>query len=185
MDQYLVRLSKTISRALRHAPEEYGLTLDKEGWVAVADLLRALHSHNRWSRVSEDDLAAIMAQSDKQRFEIRDDRIRAYYGHSILERVERETTVPPEILYHGTTAQAAAAIRVEGLKPMKRQHVHLSADQQTARIVALRRTGQPVILRVAAGEAHQKGIKFYLGNESIWLADTIPAQFIDDQSHHS
>jgi putative RNA 2'-phosphotransferase len=28
-----VKLSKAVSQALRHAPEEYGLSLDEEGWV--------------------------------------------------------------------------------------------------------------------------------------------------------
>ena len=28
-------LSKEISYALRHAPQEYGLTLDEQGWVLV------------------------------------------------------------------------------------------------------------------------------------------------------
>src|SRR5579883_1696013 len=37
-------LSKTISYALRHDPGAYGLQLDQEGWVRVADLLQALRS---------------------------------------------------------------------------------------------------------------------------------------------
>ena len=38
MHHDLIQLSKTISHALRHAPEQYGLTLDSEGWVATQDL---------------------------------------------------------------------------------------------------------------------------------------------------
>jgi putative RNA 2'-phosphotransferase len=49
---------------------------------------------------------------------------------------------------------------------------------ETARQVALRRTPHPVILQIAALQAHQQGIKFYLGNDMIWLADHIPPQFI-------
>jgi putative RNA 2'-phosphotransferase len=37
-----VALSKTISHALRHAPDQYGLELDEAGWVDVAELTRAL-----------------------------------------------------------------------------------------------------------------------------------------------
>ena len=83
MNDYLVRLSKTIAHALRHKPEDYGLTLDAEGWVAVDDLLAALQKRFGARRaVSRADIETIMTESEKQRFEIRDSRIRAFYGHS-------------------------------------------------------------------------------------------------------
>lgn len=179
MDENLIRLSKTISHALRHKPEDYGLVLDAEGWVPVEELLTALRKRRgSWRHVGVADLERINAESEKQRFEMRAGKIRAFYGHSTVEKIERQPIVPPATLYHGTTAQAAAAIRREGLKSMKRQYVHLSTDEKTARVVALRRTGQPVILRVAALRAHEQGINFYQGNEDIWLADPIPPEFI-------
>ncbi|HEX7733400.1 MAG TPA: RNA 2'-phosphotransferase [Ktedonobacteraceae bacterium] len=179
MDEHLIRLSKTISHALRHKPGDYGLVLDAEGWVAVDDLLAALRRRLGSRRsIGLAEIETIMAESEKQRFELRDDKIRAFYGHSTPTTIEREPVTPPALLYHGTTQEAAQAILREGLKSMKRQHVHLSTDLKTARIVGLRRTGKPVILRIAALEAHQHGIKFYPGNEDIWLADPIPPAFI-------
>lgn len=181
MDEYYIRLSKTISHALRHKPEEYCLQLDAEGWVTVDKLLDALRRRrSAWRQVSVTDIEHIIAESEKQRFEMHTGRIRAYYGHSTSEKIDKQPVIPPEFLYHGTTRQSAEAIRREGLKPMNRQYVHLSTDEQTARIVARRRTNQPVILRVAALTAHQQGICFYLGNENIWLADPIPPAFIQD-----
>ncbi len=179
MREDLVRLSRTISHALRHKPEQYGLTLDDEGWVAVRDLLAALAARRReWQRLSEDDLRAMMAQSDKQRFELRDGCIRAFYGHSVPQKVERVAAVPPPTLFHGTTPQAAAAIRADGLRPMKRQYVHLSADEATALQVGRRRTASPVLLTIDAESAHQHGVAFYPGNDMVWLADAIPPEFI-------
>ncbi len=180
MNENLIRLSKTISHALRHQPEAYGLQLDPEGWVMVDDLLAALRQRrNAWHNVSLVDITTIMAESAKQRFELYGGKIRAFYGHSVPEKVEKQPTTPPATLYHGTTTQAAVTIHREGLKPMGRQYVHLSTDEKTARLVALRRTGQPVILCIAALQAHeQEGINFYLGNEDIWLADSIPSEFI-------
>jgi putative RNA 2'-phosphotransferase len=179
MNEHLIRLSKTIAYALRHKPEDYGLVLDAEGWVAVDDLLAALRRRPGSQRmISLAEIETIMAESEKQRFELRDGKIRAFYGHSTPAKIEREPVEPPAILYHGTTQEAAQAILREGLRSMKRQHVHLSTDQKTARLVGLRRTSRPIILRIAALEAHQQGIKFYLGNEDIWLADPIPPAFI-------
>jgi len=179
MDRNLVRLSKTISHALRHKPEEYGLKLDAEGWVEIEDLLTALRKRSSaWQYIALSDIETIMAESEKQRFELHAGRIRAFYGHSTDEKIEREPVVPPDELYHGTTAQAAAAIGKEGLKSMRRQYVHLSADVKTARSVALRHTGQPVILRIDAHKAYEQGIHFYHGNEEVWLTDSIPPEFI-------
>lgn len=46
MDNNNVKLSKTISYALRHRPEEFGLKLDSGGWVNISDLISALKSHS-------------------------------------------------------------------------------------------------------------------------------------------
>lgn len=179
MTEDMTRLSKTMSHALRHAPQLYHLQLDEQGWVPVEALLEALRRHRRqWANLQEADLHAVMANADKQRFEIRDGKIRAIYGHSVRDKIARMPITPPAILYHGTTPQAAASIRAQGLKPMRRQYVHLSADEATAILVARRRTNRPVILRIAALEAHQHGIAFYLGNDQVWLADFVPPQYI-------
>ncbi len=178
MEQKLIQLSRTLAYALRHDPASFGIALDEEGWVPVQDLLVALRRRSAWRNVQGEDLAAVIAQSDKKRYEMQDGKIRAYYGHSLAQKVKREATVPPAILFHGTTKQAAGAIKLEGLKSMNRQYVHLSADRETAWQVALRRTHKPVILEVSALQAHQHGIKFYLGSDMIWLADYIPSEYI-------
>lgn len=173
------RLSKTMSHALRHAPERYGLTLDAAGWVSVADLLAALRARRReWRTLTEDDLKTMMAQSNKQRYELADGKIRAYYGHSLATPIEHPPAEPPPVLYHGTAPAAAEIILKEGLKSMNRQKVHLSTDQATARLVGGRHAPDPVILEVQAAAAHAAGIAFYLGNEDVWLADDIPAEFV-------
>ncbi len=170
----LKRLSKTMAYALRHHPEEFNLRLDGEGWVWQEELLAALRQRrSEWRQLSMDDLAAVIAQSDKKRYEIR-----AYYGHSLAQKIVREAAIPPAILFHGTTPDAARQIKVQGLRPMNRQYIHLSEDEETARQVALRRTNRPVILEIRALEAHQQHISFYLGNEKVWLADPIPPAFI-------
>jgi len=116
--------------------------------------------------------------SAKQRHELRGGRIRAIYGHSTNGRIEKPAKQPPEMLYHGTDTLAACQILMEGLKPMARQYVHLSADEETARAVGMRKDPHPSILVIRAGEAWRSGVAFYEGNESTWLADHIPPAFI-------
>ncbi len=68
----------------------------------------------------------------------------------------------------------------EGLKPMGRQYVHLSADQATAKEVGVRKSSHPVILVIHAANANQEGCLFYEGNEKVWLADYVPGSVITD-----
>ena len=174
-----VQLSKTISHALRHAPWLYELELDEEGWTPVAALLIGLRNHRpSWRDMTEADLRAMMARPGKQRFELREGHIRALYGHSSNIPIEKVPMVPPPRLYHGTSPRTATIISREGLKPMDRQYVHLSADKGTAYEVGRRKTTKPVILVIDAAGAHAAGNDFYHGNEMIWLADQIPPAFI-------
>ena len=172
-------LSREVSYALRHAPWEYGLELDEKGFVPVEQLLSALNEDPRRERdVTEEDLREIIRTSDKQRHEIVGDRIRALYGHSTPVKISRETTEPPAVLYHGTARRFLDAIMAEGLRPMSRQFVHLSADVDTARQVGLRRDAAPVIFTVDAKAASADGIPFYRGNDKVWLADAVPAKYL-------
>jgi putative RNA 2'-phosphotransferase len=47
----LVKLSKTMAHALRHAPEAYGLTLDADGWVAIEALIAGLQRRKIWQHI--------------------------------------------------------------------------------------------------------------------------------------
>lgn len=175
-------LSKTISHALRHAPWLYELELDDEGWTSVEAVLDALREkRSRWENVSQADLEAIIATSEKRRFELSDGRIRALYGHSLPKKLRKTSAPPPDVLYHGTVRAAMPAILESGLKPMSRQYVHLSIDVETARQVARRKGSDVVILRIDAARAHSEGVTFYEGNEMVWLADRVPPAYFQPE----
>lgn len=172
------KLSKEVSYALRHAPWEYELELDSEGWIEMKQLLSALRLNRHWESVSVNDLAIMIELSDKKRHEILDGRIRALYGHSVPEKIMKGNETPPSVLYHGTARHLVEQILNQGLHPMGRQYVHHSADRETALLVGKRKDSSPVLLRVDAKKAWDNGIKFYRGNNTIWLADHIPSEFI-------
>ena len=180
---YLTSLSKEVSYALRHAPWEYELEPDAEGFVPGGQLLTALNETGHYGRpVTAADLEAVVDAPGKRRHEIRDGRIRALYGHSFPMQVAFEPAEPPEVLYHGTARRFVPSIMAEGLKPMSRQYVHLSADVEMARQVGSRhdRHDLPVILRVDAAAAHAGGVCFYpTGNDRVWLCDALPARYLE------
>lgn len=180
MKEKLTQLSKIISHALRHSPSEYKLKIDEQGWASITDLLIALQSKDeQWKDLSASDLEEMVKCFPKQRHEIKSGKIRALYGHSLKEKILKKSVAPPSILYHSTSLQAGKLICKTGLKPMKRHYVHLSTDAELAMQVGSRKTLNPILLTIRAEEANQNGIRFYMGNENIWLADHIPPEYID------
>jgi len=175
---FYVQLSKKMSFALRHKPEQCGLKLDKEGYTNVNGLLEYLHSIKRFCDVSLQDIKNTINNTNKKRFELNGDNIRAYYGHSCAQKIEKIATQPPKVLYHGTSREAAEKILKEGIKPQNRQYVHMSTDLETATKVGARKDPKPIILVVDTENATKDGLKFYLGNETTWLSDYIPPQYI-------
>ena len=120
----------------------------------------------------------IVEKSDKKRFEIVEDKIRALYGHTIPITVELEEDKKVKILYHGTTPGAASRILIVGLKPMKRRSVHLSPAIEMAREVGLRRTQKPVVLEIDAEVARKDGIKFYKATDKVYLCKDVAPRYI-------
>lgn len=92
MKKQFEELSKEISYALRHAPWDYELEIDEEGWVSIRQFLEAFRWEERWKDICESDLLKMI---------------------------------------------------------------------------------------VNAKTAWNDGIKFYLGNENVWLADAIPGRYIE------
>lgn len=173
----MIRVSKRLARHLRHAPGEIGLRLGDGGWAPVAELLEALGRHG--FRVSRAELDEVVAANDKRRFAFDETGtlIRASQGHSVPVELGLPEAAPPAVLFHGTVGAALAAIRREGLRPMRRHHVHLSATEETAVRVGARR-GQPVVLRVAAARMAADGHRFYVSANGVWLTDAVPPEYL-------
>jgi putative RNA 2'-phosphotransferase len=172
------RISKSLSYWLRHRPEAGGLALDERGWTPVASVLAALRAAGLPS--DAETLGSVVSGSDKNRFELSEDRtrIRARQGHSVKVDLDWPAAAPPEHLFHGTVERFLPGIFAEGLKPMKRHHVHLSPDPTTATAVGARR-GEAVVLRIEAGRMAADGHVFRLSGNGVWLTDHVPAGFIE------
>ncbi|NEJ73683.1 RNA 2'-phosphotransferase [Rhizobium phaseoli] len=168
-------VSKFMSYVLRHAPDTAGLTLDAEGWVSFDALEKAVASKYDVSRA---DIIEIIENNPKKRFTLADNRIRANQGHSVEVDLALNQVEPPAVLYHGTSLTSWQAIEREGLKKMQRHHVHLSVDVETAKIVAMRRRGDHVILRVDAARMFSEGHSFFVSDNGVWLAESVPVQYI-------
>ena len=167
-----------MSYVLRHRPDSIGIEMDKAGWVNISELLEK--SNNG---LTLDMLNEIVAEDAKQRYAVSEDglRIRANQGHSIEVDLELKAAIPPVTLYHGTYTDAVAVIMKQGLKKMKRHHVHLSADPVKAKEIGARR-GKPVVLTIDTREMVKQGIKFFISENGVWLTDSVAPEFLSVSS---
>ncbi|EYT79981.1 RNA 2'-phosphotransferase [Streptomyces sp. Tu 6176] len=180
-EQRTVKVSKYLSRHLRHQPGRIGLTLDEAGWVGIEALIAAAAGHR--FRFTREELDHVVATNDKRRFEIRGERIRASQGHSVDVDLGLPPATPPPYLFHGTVGRALDAIRAEGLRPMNRHDVHLSPDRETATSVGARR-GRPVVLAVDAAAMHRDGHVFRVSANGVWLTQAVPPRYLRFGSGH-
>lgn len=176
-DSRLVKISKYLSKHLRHQPERIDLQLAPGGWVAVDELLAACQKHN--FPISRTELNEVVAKNDKQRFafDSTGTLIRANQGHSVEVDLQLEPTLPPDVLYHGTGEGAVESIKQMGLCKMSRHHVHLSTDIVTAKTVGTRH-GRPVVFAVDAAAMYQAGYAFYCSENGVWLVDRVPPEYL-------
>lgn len=172
----LVRLSKSISRVLRHRPDAAGVTLDTHGWCDVDELLEGLAKNGM--PTTRETLEQVVRDEDKGRYVLEGNRIRAAQGHTVegVQPVLRAKK-PPSRLFHGTVQNNMPGIERKGLLPMHRHHVHLSIDEDTTRAVGGRR-GTPVVLEVDAAAMERAGHKFYVADNGVWLTDAVPRRYL-------
>ena len=167
-------ISKYMSYLLRHDPKD--LKMDEHGFVDFNELLQKIRE--KFPDADESLIVEIVERSQRRRFELRDGKIRALYGHSIPVKLGLKEDSSVKILYHGTTPEAAKRILREGIKPMRRRWVHLSPTPEIARRVGLRRTSRPAILEIDAERARRGGIKFYKATDEVYLCNYIPPKYI-------
>jgi len=181
------QLSKFVSGALRHFPEDAGIEVDEAGWTDFASLRDAVKRRYGWA--DGEALAGVIATDPKGRFErveasdessaaAAGDRVRAAYGHSVDVTLDGTDDPVPSTLYHGTAPQNADSIREAGLKPMGRQRVHLSESAATARGVGRRHAADPVVFVVDAAAMQADDRQIVKRGTETYTTARVPPQYL-------
>ena len=128
------KLAKFIVYVCRHGAQDWNLHMDPGGWLEIDEVLTASKARKeigRWE--SRWDIIEIVQRASEGRLEIDEQgtHVRALQGHSHVITDESFQAVTwnddvPRWLIHGTDDAAFLKIRVEGISPMTRQHVHLA-----------------------------------------------------------
>jgi putative RNA 2'-phosphotransferase len=178
-DRELDHLGRILTGILRHFPDRYALTIDERGWVSLPQIVRAIsqkHPAYHWLRTQH--LVAIAETDPKGRYEVRDDRIRATYAHTVEVDLDLPTENIPDQLYYPVTEEEAGIVLEVGLKPTDRKKVHLSKTAMDAHSAGSVRRPQPVILEVDAKKARDDGIVIMQAGKTVFLVEKVPPEYL-------
>ncbi|XP_036404532.1 tRNA 2'-phosphotransferase 1 [Megalops cyprinoides] len=173
-----VRLSKSLSFALRHGAAQMGLNMSSDGFLFVEDLL----SHPQFRSFSLEDVERVVATNDKQRFKLRPDpedgrlQIRANQGHSVqvadleLRVLKHEDPDCPAEAVHGSYLQHWPFIRSQGLRRMNRTHIHLAPGLPgEGGVISGMRRNCDLAVYVDVHKALSDGISFFWSENRVLL----------------
>jgi len=174
-DEQVERLGRFISGALRHFPDDLGLAMNQHGWVDIDVLCDAMKTRYKWA--NKEKLFSIIESDEKGRYEVKGNKIRARYGHSVDVDLDFPDNTLPE-LYYGASREEVDILLEKGIRPIKQRYVHLSTSVEKAKEVASIHTEDPVLLAINAEEAQKEGVRMLSATENIVLSEEIPAQYL-------
>lgn len=189
----IVKLSKKLSKTLRHDAVKMKLNIGSDGRVALDELLR----HQMFKGYTMGDILNVVEGNDKKRFEIAEvegvQTIRAAQGHTIktVEDSEllTEVTDPTEIqvCIHGTYKSALASILEHGLNRMKRNHIHMASGLPgEGGVISGMRSSCQVIIYIDVAKAMEAGVRFFKSSNGVILTQglndsgVLPPEFIQE-----
>jgi putative RNA 2'-phosphotransferase len=166
------RLAKLLDYILARRPDEFGLVTDKEGFIKVKDLLKALSEEEGLSYVRRGHLDEILITITDPSFEIVGNTIRAKNRQHLPTHTY--AAAPPKLLYHCVRQKAYPHVAVKGINPTGHARVILSADPLLAERIGRRIDRTPVLLTVQVQECHDRGVVFFTAGEALFLVDFVP-----------
>jgi len=180
-----VYMSKRLSFYLRHGAKKAGIKIRTDGYVQVQDLLKL----NEFKRQNADfeKIKNIVDTNDKKRFSMKKEEniwlIRANQGHSIksiksqelLNEITLNDVDKYPVVCHGTYFKVWDIVKTEGLKTMKRNHIHFvpSDSVQGKGVISGMRYNCQLLIYIDIQYALEDGIKFFLSENNVILSSGI------------
>jgi len=175
-----IRLSKTMSKVLRHHLHDSGLKIYKDesgesdGSVNFTDFAK-------YMRASEDSIRKVVDNNEKKRFSIINRNginwIRANQGHSEESgsmisdsALLKEITTPYDFCAHGTYKQYIDLIKKNGLNRMSRKHIHMIKCMDA--ISGFRKSSE-ILIHINMKAAIDDGIVFYESDNNVILTEGV------------
>ncbi len=178
-DEEIERVGRIVAGILRHFPDRYNLKMDPHGWVSMSEMVKAIKRRDRRLRwLKTHHLIGLVETDPKGRYQIRGEKIRATYGHSIEVELDLPRDNIPDTLFYPATEEEVELLLETGIRPSDRAMVHLSSTAEIAAEAGSHRTENPVILAVDAKRAVEDGVVILRACETVYLTKEVPPEYI-------
>ena len=171
-NQSLKKLSRFIATMLGRSPDEFGLIPDRQGFVPVKELLKALTEEEGWRHVRQSHLNEILLSLTAPDFEIMDRQIRAT-DRSKLPPITRPVDLP-KLMYTCVRRKAHSFVLEKGLSAGSGNRIILSTDISMAERIGRRKDRHPVTVTVRVEDCVARGVGFDRCGTILYQADFIP-----------
>lgn len=173
-------MSRALLRVLRHGDQFSRTCHDYFGMYRTCEVFENIQS--QFATMSQSSFSQLLDSVVQQlikseKIELRSDKIRALYGHSLRGIIVGELKWPEVTLFHATSERHLASILENGLRPQGRAWVHLTSQIEYANRIFKNHSfdGHPVLLEVDASRLENDDVTFRQPNSHVWLANLIPA----------
>jgi putative RNA 2'-phosphotransferase len=160
---------------LGYQPDEFGLAPDKEGYIRIKDLIKAINEEPGWGYVRKSHINEVLITLRENPFVLEDDRIKRIHPDERIMPLPDVT--PPKLLYHCVRNKAYRVVCEKGIMPMGQHQVFLATTKDLALRIGKRRDPRPVLLTVLALRAAKAGVPFWKQGEFLYLVDHVPVQY--------
>lgn len=165
------KLAKFLVYVLGRRPDEFGLVPEKQGYVRIKELLKALNQEQGWRHIRLAHLKEVALTVVPSPIEIQDDCIRTCERTQLPSIIEPAQM--PKLLYLAVRARAYPVVVEKGLWAGDGPPLVLSSDETMARRMGRRRDQHPVMLTVQVIKSMEKGTQFKQYGEHLFLADAL------------
>ncbi len=165
------KLHKLLVYILGYKPYEFGLIPDKDGFVKIKDLIKAVCEEKELPHIKATNIDEIMVYIKNPEIEIESAGIRA--KKSKAPDIAKNA-VPPSLLYTCIRRRAQQHIYEKGISSGEEKCIVLSSDESMAERIGKRKDNKPIMLSVSTKLATDSGVSFDFFGGDIYLAEFIP-----------
>lgn len=172
--QQMQQLAKLLSYILEKSPDEFGLIPDRQGFVNIKELLKALAETGEWGYIRRSHINELILSQVDAPVEVSGNLIRGKSREQLPTPGPCEN--PPKTLYTCIRKKAYPVVLEKGIRKSGDDRIICTPDRESAERMGKRKDNNPVILTVYTTRASEQGTSFELMGESLYLADFIPPE---------
>ncbi|MBF0224539.1 MAG: RNA 2'-phosphotransferase [Desulfobacterales bacterium] len=169
------KLDSVLNYILGYNPYEFGLVPDKDGYVKIKDLLKAMSEDEELRYVRQFHIDEILLIVPKPSIEIKDNSIRSKKRDKLcLPSICDNNQNIPKVLYTAIRERSYSFVLENGVSPQGSEYIILASSDDVAEKIGKRKDSDPVILSINTKQSAEKGVSFLKAGDELFLSSFIP-----------